>query len=439
MIRFGTAGARFVLNETTGFDEVLKLVASTLKILNPKRCIIGRDGRCGSPLLSTLTASLSTWHGCNVYDLGISPTPLVAYSSRRLRALGFSITSSHNPPNYSGFKVFEESGLQLSHDAEYRIERSSLEYEPLGYSNGTYTDARLILEDYIRDVVLRLPETGRRLKLLIDPGNGVASGIAPRLFSSLNHEVVTVNSNLSWSFPGRSPEPNEESLKETSKLVKLTGSDLGLAYDGDADRLVVIGQDGRVIPDRYLSALLLELVLKERRGKVVISVNTSKAVEEVAKRRGCEVIRARLGKTFRVLSEVKGVFATEPSKAVDADWGLWEDGLYSSLKLVQYLSSEAISIYEAIEGIPRYEYTQVNLKANGMDLEGLKPKIRSSFYRFSVARESELDGMRLEFEDGSWILFRKSGTEPKFRIYAEAKRSETVRDLVKVALGVLNG
>jgi len=437
-MRFGTAGVRFVLNETAEFEEVVKFLSSTLGVMNPERCVIGRDGRIGSPLLSTLAASLSLWHGCDVFDLGVSPTPLVAYSSRELDALGFSITSSHNPPNYSGFKVFDGLGLQLPRRLEEEIERAYLDYEPLSYSNGEYRDASFMLDEYEADLLSRLPETGKAFKLLVDPGNGTASDIAPRLFSSLGHKVIAVNSNLSWSFPGRSPEPTEESLRETSELMELTDSDLGVAYDGDADRLVVLEKGGKVVPDRYLSALLLKLTLERRRGKVVLSVNTSKAVEDVARSYGCEVVRARLGKTFRTLHEVGGVFATEPSKVVDAEWGLWEDGLYSSFKLVQYLSSEGLSIREAIEDIPKYEYLQVNLEADGFDLGKVKERARSAFRRFGVVEESELDGFKLEFEDGSWVLFRKSGTEPKVRIYAESK-GDKVRELVKVALGVLNG
>ena len=162
-----------------------------------------------------------------------------------------------------------------------------------------------------------MPETKRCFKILVDCANGTSGNVTPPMLSALGHHVVTVNAHPSGSFPGRLPEPMTETLGEVSRLSAAIGADYTIAHDGDADRLVMIDERGRIVPDYALACLLLKMVLgKSKGGTVIISLNSSSALEEVAKRLGCRVQRSRLGKTFEECTRRRGAFASEPSKIV---------------------------------------------------------------------------------------------------------------------------
>ena len=156
----------------------------------------------------------------------------------------------------------------------------------------------------------------------MDCANGTSGNVTPDILSELGHKIVTVNAHPSSLFPGRLPEPMLETLGEVAMLTRNIQADFAIAHDGDADRLVMIDSNGRVIPDYALAALILKTTIeKSKRGTVIISLNSSKALEQVALESGCRVVRSRIGKTFQELYKRKGIYASEPSKIVDPKWG----------------------------------------------------------------------------------------------------------------------
>ena len=244
-------------------------------------------------------------------------------------------------------------------------------------------------------------------------------------------DVVPVNSQVSWRFPARPPEPTASNLSDFARMVPALGVDFGFAHDGDADRLVMVDATGSVVQDSVLTILVLRgLGLSE--GTAVLSENTSNAVAEEAGRLGLHVKRSRVGKTFAILAAEGGVFAAEPSKVVDPKWGLCEDGINASALVSGLLSSDPGLLGRVVQET-QWKFRQTNLKA-AVKMEVLVAKVQESFKKFKISEERTLDGFKLVLGDESWIMFRPSGTEPITRVYCESKDPQTLDALTQLGV-----
>ena len=213
------------------------------------------------------------------------------------------------------------------------------------------------------------------------------------------------------------------------------GADLGLAHDGDADRLVLINPAGRVLPDSLIvSILALKASVKQGR-VVVLSENTSSAVEEEAVRMGCRVVRSRVGKSFAEIEKEGAAYATEPSKVVDPRWGMWEDGMYAAVLIADAVAREP-ELLKLMSAEPKWQYKQVNIPIS-VDLPSAAERIEAEFAKFRISEVRRLDGLKIVFKDGSWIMFRSSGTEPKTRIYCESLDALRLEELLGTGRKVL--
>ncbi len=429
-IKFGTAGVRAVYGKELGVASVASLCQSASMVMGEGCYGVGYDTRKASSILACVASASIMWTGNHVTDLGLAPTPVIAYAAKHLGLkASLSFTASHNPPEYAGVKVFDHEGLETSREMEARIEGSVGAAYSTPKAVGGRLERKSIIEEYVEEAVASLPQSSARLRILVDCANGAGSLVTPLLLSRLGHRVVTVNSHLSWRFPGRVIEPKAGSLKETAEIVRRLGVDFGFAHDGDADRLVLIDKDGQVIPDHLFSALLLQIVTREQSGNVVVSSNTSLAVEAVAQEAGCRLMRAPLGKTPHQLRQHGGIFATEPSKVVLPSWGLWEDGVYAAGVVAQAVANSAKSLQELLNGLPVYHYLQKDL-ASVLSMEQEFLGLVREHFEAEADELEEIDGIRVVLRDG-WIMFRRSGTEPKIRIYSEAKRLERAVELMQ--------
>jgi phosphopentomutase len=205
---------------------------------------------------------------------------------------------------------------------------------------------------------------------------------------------------------------------DTAALVAACGADFGFVHDGDADRLVMVNGAGRVLPDSVVSIIALRALARSH-GTVILSENTSSAVEEDAVRMGLRVVRSRIGKTFAEIRKEGAFFASEPSKVVNPDWGMWEDGMYCAALIADSVSGDQ-KLLELLNSEPSWHYRQVNLHVS-LDFSKLIRRAEQEFGKFRIAEVRQLDGLKLIFKDRSWIMFRASGTEPKVRIYCESR------------------
>jgi len=427
---FGTAGVRGVFNRTQSPRQVYELAETMAFVLGKGAYGVGWDGRKVSALLARTVISAVSAMGSGALVFGMVPTPVIAYGTRSRSCLaGFSVTASHNPPEFSGVKVFDGSGMELSKADEQRIERAAGVdvMRPSGRFGEVNSDEGIVA-DYVTDLVSRYKPVSNGLGIAVDCATGPGGLVTPGILRSLGHRVVPVNAQVSWRFPARQPEPTSVSLSEFARIVPGLTVDFGFAHDGDADRLVMVDGLGNMVPDSVTTILALR-GLKAVGGTVVISENTSMAVEEEAVKLGFRVLRSVVGKSFAVLKEEGGVFATEPSKVVDPAWGYWEDGINAAAMIAGVIAGQPSLLGELMESI-KWRYRQVDLKIT-IRMSALVRSAREMFKRFKIVEERTLDGYKLVLDDGSWVMFRPSGTEPKTRLYCESKDPQLLDALVQ--------
>ncbi len=430
---FGTAGVRGVFNRTQTPEQVYRL-AETIAFASGKgRYGVGWDGRKASALLAKAVISAVNAVDSDAQVFGLVPTPVLAFGTRSRRcAAGFSVTASHNPAEFSGVKVFNRNGMELPKTDEERIERAMGVdvMKPSGRFGQAIPDEGVV-DDYIQGVVSRYQKAPQPLRIAIDCASGPGGLVTPEILKQLGHHVVPVNAQVSWRFPARPPEPTPTNLSGFASMVPTLGVDFAFAHDGDADRLVMVDALGGVVPDSILTILALRgLGLSD--GTAVISENTSTAVAEEAERLGLEVKRSRVGKTFAVLDAEGGVFAAEPSKVVDPRWGLWEDGINASALVSNLLSSDRGLLGRVVQDV-KWRYRQTNVRSS-VKMELLSAKARETFRKFKISEERTLDGLKLVLGDGSWVMFRPSGTEPITRFYCESRDPQQLEALVQLGV-----
>ena len=436
-MKFGTSGIRGVFNEEINSRDIIKLGESVIGNNMGERFFVGFDSRRTSMLFANVLVSSLSYFGKTVVNGGCLPTPVIAYSIKKGKYdIGFSITASHNPPQYVGIKVFDSNGMALPEEMESMLENYNEQSNSHATRFGKISCNRNYENLYKHEITKMFSGTKRKFKILVDCSNGVTNNFTPVILSELGHSVTSLNSHRSHLFPGHDPEPIQENLASTVSLMKETDFDFGFVHDGDGDRLVIITKDG-IVPDYVFSYLIMSTILEERKGDVVISINSSNALEELAVKNSCESIRTRLGKTFILLNKKSGVFATEPSKVIDPVWGLWEDGIYAAVKLVQFMSKNDISMTEMIGRCPKRYYNQKNITGVSLDIEKVKSEFIKRF-QDQISGIQEIDGLRFILDKESWVLFRSSGTERKTRIYVESSDQTRSNQLMNEAEKILS-
>ena len=432
---FGTAGVRGVFNSTQTPEQVYRLALTSAFTFGRGSYGVGWDGRKSSALLARIVAAGISSAGGQALLFGLVPTPVTAYGAREEKCkIGFAVTASHNPPEYSGVKFFDGRGMELPKEQELRIERAMVVGADMNSEEFGAVIHRDVLDSYCDKLVTRFGKSQKGLRIVVDCANGPGALVTPRVLEALGHTVLALNAQVSWRFPARPPEPTPHNLADTAAIVQSLRADFGFAHDGDADRLVMINSEGKVLPDSMVSVLALRALVRKG-SNVVLSENTSSAVEEEAVTMGCRVVRSRVGKSFAEIEKEGAAFATEPSKVVDPKWGMWEDGLYGAA-LIADAASRDPELLKLTMAEPKWRYRQVNLPIS-VNLPEAAGRIEAEFARFRISETRRLDGLKLVFKDRSWIMFRSSGTEPKTRIYCESLDQLRLEELLESAKRVL--
>ena len=431
MAVFGTAGVRGVFNSTQTLEQVHQVTEAAAFVFGKGRYGVGWDSRKSSAVLARVVASSVAGCGSDAIEFGLVPTPLVAFGAQEHNChLGFAVTASHNPPEFSGVKIFNKKGMELSRDEEVRIERGMVVESNKSSARAGSIESQEVIPSYVKAITSRFSKAESPLRIVVDCATGPASLVTPQVLTVLGNRVTPLNAHVSWRFSARHPEPTAATLGESAAFVGGAGVDFGLAHDGDGDRLVMINSSGRVLPDYMISILALEAIGKST-GSVIISENSSFAVEEAASRMGLRVVRGRIGKTFAEIEHEGAVLATEPTKVVDPSWGLWEDGIYCAALIADVLARRP-DLRKMIDGELEWLYKQVNLPVL-VDLGRLGEQVDEYFAKYRIVERRSVDGLRFVFKDKSWVMFRPSGTEPKMRIYCEARDELRLVELVETA------
>ena len=433
---FGTNGVRGVANKELTVEMIARLAAAVGAFLG-REIAIGRDGRTTSPMFRDAAISGLLSMGCNVHDTRMLPTPALQHAVKH-NGLdgGIMITASHNPPEFNGIKVIASDGVEIPREHEAEIEETYFGEgpEPSPWDTIGSIGTLQALEAYNEAVKSHVDAAAIReagLKIAIDPGNGVAALTAPEIARDLGCNVYTVNVNVNGRFPGRDSEPRPDNLDGLKRLVRASGADLGIAFDGDGDRSMFVDEKGEVQwGDRSVALLAKDFMAKNPGERVVSAVNSSKVLDDVVTAAGGSVVRTKVGSVVisRVMVDHGIMFGGEENGGIMYGPHLQvRDGSMAMALMLEIMAKAEKPLSELFAELPRYH----QLKDRVPCPEELKERALEALRGSVDAPEvGTIDGVKLGYEDGSWILFRPSGTEPVFRIYAEAGSPERVAELV---------
>ena len=384
--------------------------------------VIGRDGRLSGPRLARALANGLQASGVNVVDIGVAPSPVVYYSSYSLDIPScIAITGSHNPPDYNGLKMVVE-GSTLSAERIQLVKQRILDSD-LQYGEGSYRK-QTIIDDYIEKIVGDVKPV-RPLKIVIDCGNGVAGVTAPRVFKEIGCEVIELFSEVDGNFPNHHPDPSQlENLQDLMAAVQENGADLGLAFDGDGDRLGVVTSKGEVIwPDRQMILFARDILQRNPGSEVIYDVKCTRNLPTEIERAGGKATMWRTGHSFikAKLKESGAAIAGEMSGHIffKERWFGFDDGVYAGARLIELLAKDEQSPQAIFDALPNSINTpELKIEFKEGEHYAFMDKLTATA-KFADDNVSTIDGLRVDYADG-FGLVRPSNTTPILVLRFEA-------------------
>jgi phosphoglucosamine mutase len=409
---FGSSGIRGLANKEITPELALN-VGLAIGSLH-KTAVIARDPRTSGEMIEHAIISGLLSAGCDVTRVGMVPTPTLAYAARNYDC-GVMITASHNPPEYGGIKLWNRNGLAFDTSQQDEIESiirdrkwKIAKWDGIGRVNETE-----VIEDHAKMILGKVGKAS--LKVVVDCGCGAASVITPYLLRRMGCTVVTLNSQPDGFFPARNPEPIEKNLEMLKKTTVAMGADLGIAHDGDADRMMAVDNRGRFLEGDKLLAFF---GLRETTKSIVVPVDTSIMVDDVLK--GRKIYRTRVGDVYvaEELMKRNAQFGGEPSGSwIFPGISLCPDGILAAARLVEIVEKEG-HLDSLIDELPTYPMIRGAIPCANKKKESAMKAIAGTLKK--LGNVSDIDGIRVDTDNG-WVLVRPSGTEPKIRITAEAR------------------
>jgi phosphoglucosamine mutase len=422
---FGTSGVRGVVNQDLSPDFCRQVALAIGTTLPPASTVcIATDTRISRELIKeTVTSGLLSC-SIKVVDLGILPTPALALLTRESGfAAGIMVTASHNPPEFNGIKLFNGNSLGYSQAQEVEIEKVYFEQKFRQGKRGTLEQAEDMKRKYLSFIKgkLSLPGFNDQLKIVVDPGNGAASQFASYIFVQMGLNVIPVNNEPDGLFPGRSPEPKEDTLQGTIDFLRRHDADLAICFDGDADRVVFCDKEGFLGFNEPIAFISRLAVKRTGRKKIATTVETGTLLDLAVKDLGAEVVRGRVGDVpvAHLAHELDAALGVEQVGVyIFPELGYYPDSIFASLFLLSQLSY-AGEIRQFFQSIPRLFFEKAKIFCPNELKELVMAQVKEKDHLFAADELNTLDGLRLEFPD-SWMLIRASGTEPVIRVVSES-------------------
>lgn len=431
---FGTSGIRGPVGEEVTAD--LALDVGRAVGTDADRVVVGRDPRdSGELLLDALAAGLRET-GADVVDLGLASTPTVARAVGWEDAdVGASVTASHNPAPDNGIKLWQPSGQAYDADLRTEVERriSDSEFDLRPWDELGDRESADGGERHVEALVSTAEVDISGTDVVVDLGNG-AGGVTVETLSRLGCSVETLNAQPDGSFPGRPSEPTAENCASLAALVRDSDATVGIAHDGDADRLRAVAADGAYLSGDATLALFAADAASEG-DRVAVPVDTSLAVEDYLAERGVDVERTPVGDVYVAAAATADdvAFGGEPSGAwIWPDETLCPDGSYAARKLVELAAERPLG--ERVAELPQYPIRRdsIEVEAKSAVVERIRSHVLDAYDEVTT-----LDGVRVDAGDG-WFLLRASGTQPLIRITAEARDEGRAKELFDEARTVVS-
>ncbi len=440
---FGTSGIRGTANVKITPETATKLGVAFASFLgNEGTVAVGRDVRLPAKLLQYAFISGILAGGVNVEDCGLTPTPAVLWAVKKRGLDGAAVvTGSHTPPKIIGFLFFTSDTAEFSVKDSYDFEEIFFDKPKVAAWNEVGKHSEVEVSNlYLRNVlecidVQRISSSD--FKVVLDPGNGASTIICERIFEAAGVKTVLINGEPNGMFPNRDPYPRPEVLTELANDVKKSGADIGSATDADGDRALFVDDEGNVLWGDVSGCIFAkDILIKHGGGAIVAPINSSQLIEWVCNSYNGEITYTKVGPPHIVscLKRVKALFGLEETgKNIWPETILYGDWALATLKMLEIMAKKKKSLSEIVLELPRFHMKKEAFHCP----EPLKKVVMANALREWKKRGEEakvvtLDGARIIYPDGSWMLLRPSGTEPVFRVYTESQDLQRVKELVKV-------
>jgi phosphoglucomutase len=461
-IKFGTSGWRAVMAEEFTFANVRRAVVGIARYVSSQkpqgaRVIVGRDPRFLGETFCSMAAEILSAHGITpVMVADPAPTPAFAYAVVHIKADGvINFTASHNPPEYNGIKFSTPDGCPALPEVTKKIEAeiqagdSAAEKQTTGAGkNGNESESLDVKSAYLKrlaEVVDLEVIRKANLQVCFDPMWGSARGYSDGLLREAGVKVATVHDYRDVLFGGHAPEPDDHLLEDLRQKMRETKANLGIATDGDADRFGIVDADGTFLQPNYVIALLFDYLVESRGWKngVAKSVATTNLINAIAKARGVELYETPVGFKYigELITQDKIAIGGEESAGLSIRHHVPEkDGLLAGLLCCEMVARRGRSMGEQLKALcnqvgsycPMRENFRLTPEVKAKFTEKLKSDPRE-FCGHAVSEVVRTDGLKLIFEDGSWVCYRLSGTEPVVRVYSEARSERGLEKLSTAA------
>lgn len=415
---------------------------SYIKSIGKVNCVVGHDNRLSGMVLYNALIKGITATGIDVISLGLCTTPMYYYACIKLKVFsGVMVTASHNPKDDNGFKfAFDESGNCKGQEIQ-----DFLAYILKGEFSKGLGEVSIydITDDYLELFKSNFNFGDRRVKVVVDPGNGTSSIIARRIYDMFPIDVVYINDKSDGSFPNHHPDPCVEANLDQLKVKVLeTKADVGLGFDGDGDRMGMVSNTAKFIPtDKYMIIVVRDLINKVSKKEFLCDVKCSKSFSDEVERLGAKCITSRTGNSYTkaMVRDEDLAFGGELSGHVyfRDRWPGFDSGLYAGLRLLEILSNTDKNVEELLAGINEY-YSTEELKFKSPDdikfgvIEKVLEYAKEKGYNYL-----DIDGVKVLFDDG-WALVRASNTGPNITARFEANTTERLESIQKEFTDLIN-
>lgn len=434
------SGVRGVVGDSLTPEAITKYVHAFAYPLAGKKVVVGGDPRVSQNFVRPLVKSVLLASGCQVIDIGVTPTPTVQLATEHLKAAGgIAITASHNPIQWNGLKFMGSDGLFLPpkevEDLFRRADSGYTEYVSWKYL-GTETSYGNAIQDHL-DQIYALPYIdlelirSKKFRVAVDCVNGAGGMIIPKLLEDMGCEVIPLNTEPSGIF-AHTPEPIPANLGDLCEAVLEHGADIGIAVDPDVDRCALIGNDGKPMGEEYTLALAVKFMLNRKMGDVVVNLSTSRATDDIVAYHNCRLTKTRVGEinVADKMRDIGAVIGGEGNGGVILpDIHLGRDAPVAAALTLQHLAEAGTSICELKQTLPQYYIVKDKTPLGEVD-----PDAVMAFFsqKYKDDQLNTLDGLRIDRPD-CWIHLRKSNTEPIMRIIVEARTPEIAWQVLQSA------
>jgi phosphomannomutase/phosphoglucomutase len=417
-----------------------KALGTRIREAGGRKAAVGRDARLSGPMFAAAMISALRSTGVDVLDLGIVPTPLTYFAAHTAGVDGICmVTGSHNPPEYNGLKV--GLGSATYHGEGIQALRRLAESGKFAEGEGSLAPYDVVTP-YRAFVQQNLALGRRRLKVVVDAGNGTGGVVAVPLFEALGFEVVPLFVEMDGRFPNHHPDPTvEANLEHLKAKVKETGADVGIAYDGDADRVGAVDEKGNVLWGDQIMILFARAVLAEEPGAAIVGeVKCSMSLYDDIARHGGRAIMWKAGHSLikAKMKEEKALLAGEMSGHIffAHRWFGFDDGIYSSARLLELLTRTSAPLSALLADVPRTESTP-ELRVDCPEDKKFEVVRRAQEWFKARYEAVTVDGVRVVFPDG-WGLVRASNTQPLLVLRFEARTRERLEEIERLVRGKVN-